>query len=32
MFEKHKAKKADELYKTQMDEWQSEHDELTAEL
>ena len=32
MFEKHKAKKADELYKTQMDEWQSEHDELTAVL
>jgi len=32
MFEKHKVKKAEELYKTQMDEWQSEHDELTAVL
>ena len=32
MFEKHQAKKAEELYKTQMDEWQSEHDELTAVL
>ena len=32
MFEKHKAKKAEEQYKSQMEEWQSEHDELTAAL
>ena len=32
MFEKHKAKKAEEQFKSQMDEWQSEHDELTAVL
>lgn len=32
MFEKRKAKKAEEEYKTQMEAWQSEHDELAAVL
>jgi hypothetical protein len=32
MFEKHKAKKAEEQFKSQMEAWQSEHDELTAVL
>jgi hypothetical protein len=32
VLEKHKAKKAQELYQSQMGEWQSEHDELTALL
>ena len=32
MFENHKVKKAEELYKTQLDEWQPEHDELAAVL
>jgi hypothetical protein len=32
MFEKHKAKKAEEQYKSEMEAWQSEHDELTAVL
>ena len=32
MFEKHKAKKAEEQVKSQMEAWQSEHDELTAVL
>jgi hypothetical protein len=32
MSEKHKAKKAEEQYKSEMEAWQSEHDELTAVL
>jgi hypothetical protein len=32
MFDKHKAKKAEEQYKSEMEAWQSEHDELTAVL
>lgn len=32
MFEKHKAKKAEEQFKSQTEAWQSEHDELTAVL
>ena len=30
MFDKHKAKKADEQYKSELEAWQSEHDELSS--
>jgi hypothetical protein len=32
VFDKHKAKKAEELYKSELEAWQSEHDELSSAL